>query len=162
MTTNKIDHAARAFTGTHMLLIMISFFGVVVSVNLTLAYFARSSWSGLVVQNSYVASQNFDKDLRIAREQQAMGWREQLAISRDFVSITMQDSNGALLTGLSVQLILRRPATDANDHSLQLTETGKGVYSAKVEISTGVWDADVTAERIGKGAVRNVHRVVIK
>ncbi|HLA02420.1 MAG TPA: FixH family protein, partial [Aestuariivirga sp.] len=45
----------RTFTGWHMAAITISFFAVIIAVNLTLAVFASSSWSGLVVANSYVA-----------------------------------------------------------------------------------------------------------
>ena len=48
------------FSGRHMLLTMLAFFGVIIGVNLTMAWFARSSWTGLVVENSYVASQEFN------------------------------------------------------------------------------------------------------
>ncbi len=48
------------FTGYHMAAIMVSFFGVVIAVNFTMAWYATSSWSGLVVENTYVASQQFN------------------------------------------------------------------------------------------------------
>ena len=35
----------RPFTGRHMAIIIISFFAVIIAVNLTMAYFARSSWT---------------------------------------------------------------------------------------------------------------------
>ena len=44
----------RTFTGWHMAVITISFFAVIIAVNLTLAVFASTSWTGLVVANSYV------------------------------------------------------------------------------------------------------------
>ena len=50
----------QGFTGRHMLLVTTSFFAVVISVNVTMAWFASSSWSGLVVENTYVASQEFN------------------------------------------------------------------------------------------------------
>ena len=58
MTGNR---TMREFTGKHMLAIMIAFFGVVFAVNFTMVYFSRHSWTGLVVENSYVASQEFNE-----------------------------------------------------------------------------------------------------
>ena len=58
----------REFTGKHMLVIMFAFFGVIIAVNLTMATFAHTSWSGLVVQNSYVAGQHFNRKAEEGRE----------------------------------------------------------------------------------------------
>ena len=66
----------REFTGWHMAGVMFLFFGTIISVNLVMAYFATSSWSGLVVKNSYVESQRFNG---VTAERQAMldmGWKE--------------------------------------------------------------------------------------
>ncbi|TKB30132.1 MAG: cytochrome oxidase, partial [Mesorhizobium sp.] len=38
----------REFTGGHMLLTILGFFGVVVGVNVTMATLASTSWTGLV------------------------------------------------------------------------------------------------------------------
>ncbi len=59
----------KPLTGWHVLAMLVAFFGVIIGVNLTMAYFANSTWSGLVVANGYVASQSFDKDLARARAQ---------------------------------------------------------------------------------------------
>ncbi|TIW70058.1 MAG: cytochrome oxidase, partial [Mesorhizobium sp.] len=45
---------SREFTGRHMLFIILGFFGVVIGVNLTMATLASKSWTGLVVENTYV------------------------------------------------------------------------------------------------------------
>ena len=49
------------FTGRHMLGIMLAFFATVIAVNVTMAMFASKSWTGFVVRNSYVASQEFNE-----------------------------------------------------------------------------------------------------
>ena len=72
----------RTFTGWHMAAITSSFFAVIIAVNLTLAFFASTSWTGLVVANSYVASQNFNRDAEIARQQRALGWQVNLTFNR--------------------------------------------------------------------------------
>ena len=70
--TAKIQ-APREFTGKHMLLLAVGFFGVIISVNVLMAVLSATSWTGLVVQNSYVASQEFETR-RVAHDaQQAAG-----------------------------------------------------------------------------------------
>ena len=49
------------FTGRHITIIMVAFFAVVIAVNLLMARYATSTFGGVVVENSYVASQNFNK-----------------------------------------------------------------------------------------------------
>jgi nitrogen fixation protein FixH len=57
--------------GWHVLTGFIVAFGVIIAVNLTLAFKAVQTFPGLEVRNSYVASQSFDAD-RTA--QLALGW----------------------------------------------------------------------------------------
>ncbi|ESY87148.1 FixH family protein, partial [Mesorhizobium sp. LNHC229A00] len=64
----------REFTGRHMLAIIPAFFGVVIAVNLTMATLANTSWTGLVVENTYVASQQFNRKAEEGRAQAALGW----------------------------------------------------------------------------------------
>ena len=61
------------FTGRHMLAAMLAFFGVIIAVNITMAVFAQTSWTGFVVRNSYVASQEFNGKVAAARAQAALG-----------------------------------------------------------------------------------------
>lgn len=66
--------AVRPFTGRHMTLIMFGFFGVVIAVNMVMAGLASSSFTGVVVENSYVASQRFNGWLDEARAERQLGW----------------------------------------------------------------------------------------
>lgn len=61
----------REIKGWHVLTDFVLAFGVIISVNLTLAYNAVHSFPGLEVKNSYVASQTFDAD---RDAQVALGW----------------------------------------------------------------------------------------
>jgi nitrogen fixation protein FixH len=158
---NRTANAEWQFTGWHMLAILVAFFGVVISVNLTMAYFANSSWSGLVVKNSYVASQSFDKDLAIAREQHAIGWTSEAKLTRDALTVTMKDRNGTPLTGLKVIATLQRPVTESQDVRIELKEGAAGIYAQQVAIAPGNWTADITAGQ-GEHAVRYVERLVAR
>ena len=62
----------KKFTGYHATMMIVGFFAVVVAVNLVMAQFALSTFSGTVVDNSYVASQKYNQWLEQARHQQAV------------------------------------------------------------------------------------------
>ena len=61
----------RKLTGKHVLMIFAGAFGVIISVNLVLAYSAIKTFPGLEVKNSYVASQTFNER---KAAQEALGW----------------------------------------------------------------------------------------
>lgn len=60
------------FTGRHMLAIMIAFFGVIIAVNVTMAVMAGRSWTGIVVEDTYIASQEFNSRVAEGRAQAAL------------------------------------------------------------------------------------------
>lgn len=87
----------RPFTGWHMTMIMVAFFTVVIAVNVTMARLAIGSFGGTVVENSYVASQQYNGWLAQARQQAALGWKP--AVSSDaerHVLISIMTANGPL------------------------------------------------------------------
>ncbi len=152
----------RTFTGWHMAAITISFFAVIIAVNLTLAVFASTSWTGLVVANSYVASQSFNRDAEIARQQQALGWQMNLVVDRSLAKIAILDRAGLPMAGLNLRAVLQRPTDEAGDQVLKLREAGTGIYVANATIGSGVWVADITAEGPTRKPVRFVQRIFVK
>lgn len=64
----------KPFTGRHMTLILVLFFGIVAAVNVGMARLAVSGFGGTVVDNSYVASQHYHEWAQAARAQDALGW----------------------------------------------------------------------------------------
>ena len=152
----------RTFTGWHMAAITISFFAVIIAVNLTLAVFASTSWTGLVVANSYVASQSFNRDAEIARQQRALGWQMDLTVNRSLAKIVILDRDNLPMTGLNLRAVLQRPTDEAGDQVLRLQDAGAGIYMANVTIGSGVWVADITAEGPDRKPVRFVQRIFVK
>ena len=65
----------RPFTGRHMFATLVVFFGIVIAVNFTMASYATTTFGGLVVENSYVASQKFNRWLDEAAAEGAV-WHE--------------------------------------------------------------------------------------
>jgi nitrogen fixation protein FixH len=55
------EASTKPFTGYHMAAILIGFFGIVIAVNIYRAKVAVGTFGGTVVDNSYVASQNYNE-----------------------------------------------------------------------------------------------------
>jgi nitrogen fixation protein FixH len=136
----------RTFTGRHMLAAMVAFFGVIVAVNLTMAAFAMKSWTGLVVQNSYVASQEFNDRAEAGRARAALGWQGELAYSNGKLRYALVRHDGDAVALTDVLVALGRPAYEAEDTTIVLTPTGDGGFGNSVELGDGQWIVRVSAE----------------
>jgi nitrogen fixation protein FixH len=136
----------RAFTGRHMLGVMVAFFGVIITVNLTMAAFAWTSWTGLVVKNSYVASQEFNDRAKAGREQAALGWQGELAYEKGELRYRLVSANGAVVAATGVEVALGRPAYEAEDTTVALSPTGDGSFGGDIALADGQWIVRLSAE----------------
>ena len=148
------------FTGWHMLAILVLFFGVIVSVNLTLAWYANSSWTGLVVKNSYVASQHFNEDQVERRRQIAMGWQSEIEYGEGRLAVHLSDADGKPVVLDRLEAKVGRPAFEADDRVVVLLPAGGGIYRGETELASGIWQADLkasdTPEKTWEHAIRFV------
>lgn len=114
-----------------MAAIMIAFFGTVIAVNVTMARLATSTFGGVVVENSYVASQHFNRWLDEAKADKALGWKA--LFGRDTtgrVQVGLIDAAGKPLTGAKVTATAEHPLGLRGDEALTLNETTPGEYVA--------------------------------
>lgn len=128
--------ARRPFTGRHMTLILVAFFGVVIVVNLVMARFATGTFGGVVVENSYVASQEFNTWLKEARTEKALGWTVVTAWRPDGrLAVTATGPGAAaVLTGMA-----RHPLGRIPDVPLTFTADGKGGFISQQAVPDGRW-----------------------
>lgn len=142
----KVPQASgREFTGRHMWFLALAFFGVIIAVNVGMAIVASTSWTGLVVSNSYVASQEFE-ERRLAHEAQvAAGWNATLTYSPGIVQLIIVDGAGSPIDLGDVTLQINRPVGGHDDRRVALGRTPDGTYSASVTLASGVWETLVTA-----------------
>lgn len=148
--------------GGHVLAMLLAFFGVIITVNMVMAYFANSTWSGLVVANGYVASQSFDRDLAKARAQEALGWNVAFTHRPDRINIAFADKNGRAIETLSLTGALERTVTDKQDQQLTFTPMGGGVYSAPAKLTPGVWEVEIRGESREVPEYRKIFRFFVK
>lgn len=132
----------RPFTGRHFTLIMIAFFGVVIAVNLVMARFASATFGGVVVENSYVASQHFNGWLGKAKSQEALGWSAQASRTGDgrvalaFIGAPME---------LKVVAVARHPLGRLPDAALDFARQSDGRFVSAKPLLPGRWRLRVEA-----------------
>ena len=134
------------FTGRHMAAVMALFFGTIIAVNLTMAFFATSTWSGLVVTNPYVEGQRFNSVTATRELQAARGWSIDTTYADGRFAVVLLDRDGEPVQAGTVTAEIGRPATEQLDRTLSLRLLPQGGYGGETELAPGLWDADVTVE----------------
>jgi nitrogen fixation protein FixH len=153
--------ANHPFTGRHMLSIMLAFFAAVFAANMSLVYFANHSWTGLVVKNSYVASQEFNKTTQ-RLEQAAADFHAALKYENGKLSITLTDNSGQPVSGGIMKATLGRPSHEGEDQSFILLAQGNGVFVADHVLAKGQWSGTVTADIPQHQAWMRPIRILVK
>ncbi|MGI9481633.1 MAG: FixH family protein [Hyphomicrobiales bacterium] len=156
-----ISSKPKEFTGKHMIALVCAFFGTIIAVNLVLAYFAIGTWTGLVVPNSYVASQEYNAKLEDGRRMKELGWTANLKATAKSIELELFGKSGDALAGADVRALIKRPTHEAKDRAVQLVESQPGVYVAAEKLLPGAWDIDVTATDTRKRQIRRIFSVVI-
>ena len=153
-------------TGRTVLFAVLGFFGVVMGVNVVMAYLAISTFSGLQTEHPYETGLAFNKAVDEAQAQAGRGWTVDLHLDRaanGVVSIAaaLRDAAGAPLSGETVTVGLRAPATATHDHSAMLAEAEAGAYRGTVSADPGQWDVELVATSNGKVLFRSTNRVIL-
>ncbi len=153
---------AKEFTGWHMLLIMVAFFGVIIAVNVTMARFAGASFGGLVVANSYVASQEFNGKLQQGREQVALGWTSAFSIVDGTIRYRLTDRDGQAVPVTAVSVQFRHPSYQAADWTTELQPKGDGTFEAAHVARHGTWNVEIDSEVGRENPYRDIRRITIR
>lgn len=152
---------AFTFTGWHMLAMMLAFFGTIITVNFTMAYFATSTWSGLVVKNTYVASQEFNGKTAAIKEMLATGIAGDLSVDTKGMRYRLTLPNNVPVVADSVLAHFKRPVGEHQDFELVLTPAGDGLYLAETAVLPGSWIVEIKATKGGKMIMHEAKRVTV-
>jgi nitrogen fixation protein FixH len=99
----------KRFTGWHFTAIIVGFFGVVIAVNITMAMFAARTFGGVVVENSYVASQEYNGWLEASRKQSRLGWEIKPRLDAQRRILVSVNVDGAQVSGFARHPLGRAP-----------------------------------------------------
>lgn len=138
----------RPFTGRHMTAILFGFFAVVIAVNFLMARLAIGTFGGVVVENSYVASQHFNRWLDEASTEQQLGWSAETARQPDgriLVTLAGLPAGTAILTAVA-----RHPLGRLPDQALAFTPSSTGLFLSTTPLPAGRWRLRVQVQSNGQ------------
>ena len=142
-----------------MLMTMFGFFGVIIAVNVTMAVFARSSWTGFVMENSYIASQKFNAKMAETRAQAALGWKSTFALREGRATYVLRDRDGRFIALSGVRLTFKRPVDDREDQRVALERAANSTYTSTLTMADGLWLVEIEADAGNERPFREVLRI---
>ena len=154
MTNAKSPEPGAGFIlrGWHVLAMLLTFFAVVIGVDVGFSVIAVRTFPGEDIRNSYVQGNLYNETLAERAKQAALGWTAEASLGSGnggaIVTLRLRDAKGEPLTGATVTGRLRRPATTKADRTLVFSSTGGGTYIAPAgDLQAGAWDLAVRATR---------------
>lgn len=146
-----MQDTVRLFTGKKFLIVVVSFFGVIMAVNAVFITLALKSNPGVVTKDYYERGIHYNETLEQAKYQKELGWSGKLAASysNGRISYSLLTKDGQPVAGKTVLVRMVRPVQDGHDFEISLLEVSPGVYEADFYPPLkGNWEAhiDVTSE----------------
>ncbi len=133
--------AQRQMTGRKVLLIFIGFFAVVVGVNFSMAFLALDTFPGLEVNNTYEASQSFNRD----RDAQIrLGWKTRASYDGQTLTLAIRAANGKPAEISMLQATIGRSTFDTADRKL-IFALGARPYTVPLTLAPGKWEVRFVA-----------------
>jgi nitrogen fixation protein FixH len=154
-------------TGRMVLLILLAFFGVVVSVNVFMAYVAINTFSGLQSQRPYETGIGFNRTLKSAGVQEEQHWQvtthyERMADGRVSLKLSLRDKNGQPVDGTVTKVSLLSPVNAMRDVVFDLTSQGAGDFTGMAVADAGQWDLVIEVKQGHAEVFRSVSRVSLR
>jgi len=154
--------------GWHVLVAMLVFFGVTIAVNVAMATYAITTFSGEDTADPYMKGLAFNKAIAAKAAQARLGWSANIEAHRGadrdtIVEVVMRDHDGNAKNGLKLEVTLRRPIDAHLDRTVPMTPGGEGSYTATIgALSLGQWDVIASAKADDGTPFLAMRRVVLK
>jgi nitrogen fixation protein FixH len=142
---------SRELTGRKVFFIVAGGFAIVIAANMAMLYASVHSFSGLVVENSYVASQSFNERVEA---QKALGWSAEAGYESGVIRVDLVDSAGQPVE-TEVRAEIGRPTLVAQPIELDYDPLA-GEYLVETDLEPGRWKLDLFADA-SDGTVYETH-----
>jgi nitrogen fixation protein FixH len=158
---------ARPLTGRFVLIAVVSFFAVVIGVNVVMMRLAITTLPGTEVDSAYSASLAYQREIVAAHQQNIRNWKVDAHIERRSdgsasLNVHAQDRSGTSLAGLAVFGRLERPTDRRADQAFEIAESGGGNYRGTARgVAPGQWDLVIEADAEGKRMFLSRNRIVL-
>ena len=137
----------KSFSGWHMAGILVGGFAVVVAVNLLMASLAVGSFGGVVVENSYVASQKFNGWLAASAAENQLGWKASIRRNGDgYLEVATEGAPEDLF----VLAELRHPLGKTDTLRWELLPDERGGFVSPNALPEGRWLVRLTLSADGE------------
>ncbi len=159
--------SARPITGRTVLVAVVTFFAVVIGVNMLMMKFAIETLSGTDVDSAYSASLAYESEIKAAHDQNLREWQVNVHIERQAdgqatVKVDAHDKNGAPLKGLVFSGRLERPTDKRADRLIVLAEGENGTYRGSAsDVTPGQWNLVLESDTAGQRMFLSKNRVVL-
>ncbi|WP_420568529.1 FixH family protein [Thalassovita sp.] len=145
----------RQITGRHVFLGFAAAFGLIIAVNVFMAFNAIKTFPGLEVKNSYVASQEFN--VRKAA-QEALGWTVTAVHLKGTLYLNINDENGNPVVPKELHAVVGRATSIAEDVEPAFSFDGRA-HVAQLELADGNWNIRMNA--IAEDGTEFTQRVIL-
>lgn len=125
----------KPLTGRKVLFITVAAFTVIIGVNITMAVLAVGTFPGLEIDNSYVASQEFDTRRAAQKE---LGWVVETAYAEGQLTLAFKGPEGRPATPGDFSVLIGR-TTEARDDMRPEFTGYNGTYTAPIHLERGKW-----------------------
>jgi nitrogen fixation protein FixH len=163
----KKPRTPKPLTGRKVLFMLVTFFGVVIAVNLVMMRLAIQTLPGTEVDSAYSASLTYEKQIAAARDQNARNWKVDAHVERSgqggaTLQIEARDKEGRPMSGLKFQGRFERPTDRRADLPVTLAEVGIGIYrGSALTIASGQWDLVLEGVVAGQRLFLSKNRVLL-
>jgi nitrogen fixation protein FixH len=142
-------------------LAVIGAMGVVIAVNVGMAWSAIHTFPGDAATDAFDRSNEYDKVLATAAQEAKLGWSLQTALQGGVAVVTLVDRKGRPVEGARVAAIAQRPVGVEDAVELAFRAEAPGRYAAAQALpQRGQWDLLFTAS-VGERHFRATRRVVV-
>ncbi|PTV94308.1 nitrogen fixation protein FixH [Rhodobacter aestuarii] len=132
----------KPLTGRKVFAMFVAFFGLIIAVNVTMAYNAIKTFPGVEEAHPYNASQTFDAD---REAQERLGWSVRPAYDGTSLIIDIRDRDGNPASVADLTVLVGRKTMAAEDQTPDMTPLG-GLFTAPVALAPGDWLLHINAK----------------
>ncbi len=128
-------------TGRKVLIFTVAAFGLIIAVNVTMAVLAARTFPGLEVENSFVASQEFNAS---QRAQKALGWTAEADYADGRLIVDIRDGSGMAAQVDRIEALVGWATSRQDDFRPEFIRDGSR-FEAPAALVPGNWDVYLKA-----------------
>ncbi|MFM2200356.1 MAG: hypothetical protein RL769_411 [Pseudomonadota bacterium] len=125
------------------------FFAVFISVDLLYIYLSKTTWRGVVSEDSYAKGIDYNQIIALTKKQQDLGWDVTISYQNTLamqgrLKVEVLDKVGKYLSDAQVIVKLKRPLQEGMDFEKKLNFISSGLYQVDLIFPVkGQWQFEI-------------------